>query len=155
MATSTIEGGNKFKTFLDNLIKQKAKLDVGFFPESKYKNGTQVAMVAIWQEFGTESKDKKNHIPPRPFLHPTYDEQKDKWFKIFQRTILKQGDDINIKTALTTVGFVAQKDVQKKIDEWADAGGNAPRTIVAKGFDSPLIETGHLRESVEFRVTTK
>lgn len=155
--TVTIKGGEKLKAFLDKIIKQKAKLDVGFFPEAKYEDGTPVASVAIWNEFGTETDDGKKLIPPRPFLFPTYNKQKEKWKQYLFDKIESQGEDIDLKKALKATGFVAQKDVQEAIDEWARAGNprNADSTIEKKGFDSPLYEHGHLRESVDYKVSTK
>ena len=154
--TTTIEGGSKLKDFLNKLTKQKAKVDVGFFPEAKYSDGTQVAQVAFWQEFGTETMNGKNHIPPRPFLHPTYEEQKDKWMKVLQQSINQQRDEIDVKKALSSVGIVAQRDVQKKIKDWAKSGipRNAPTTIEIKGFDSPLIHKNIMLDAVSYKVTT-
>lgn len=171
--TVTVSGGDKFKNFIANLAKQKAKVEVGFFPDATYTDGTKVAEVAIWNEFGTVSstKDGKQHIPPRPFLHPTYVEKKSKWMKVLKKVFLKQQEDIDVKEALEKLGFVAQKDVQDKIDWWALSGEprNAEATIKIKSGarygekedsgravgDSPLIWTGHMRESVDFKVTAK
>lgn len=170
--TVTISGGNKLQSFLDKIKKQKARVDVGFFPESTYTDGTQVAAVAIWQEFGTESDDGKQHIPPRAFMHPTYQENKSKWLKVLEKVVMNQGENIDIKKALNSVGFIAQKDIQDKIDWWAESGNprNAEATIKIKSGerygefevgtdrkvgDSPLIWSGHMRESVEFKVTIK
>lgn len=154
-STTKIEGGEKLKAFLELLAKQKARVDVGFFPKSKYADGTPVAEVAIYNEFGTFTKDGKRHIiPPRPFLHPTYEMNRKKWTQVLKKSILKQGENISVKKALDDVGFVAQKDVQASIDTWAASGipRNAQSTQDKKGFDSPLIETGHMRESVEYEV---
>lgn len=155
--TVTIDGGSNLKSFLNQLKKQGARADVGFFPEAKYIDGTQVAKVAIYQEFGTETKDKKKLIPARPFLLPTFNENKGKWKKILANEIKKQQIYIDVKKALNVVGFVAKKDVQEKIDWWAREGHprNAESTQKKKGFDSPLIQDGHMRESVNYKVSTK
>ena len=143
---------------------------MGFFPESKYADGKQVAQVAIDNEFG-HINDNGSIVPPRPFLHPTYLEQKSKWLEVLQKSIKNQGESISVKKSLEDVGFVAQQDVQDKIDWWASSGipRNAPATIRMKAGsrhgekeesgravgDSPLIWSGHMRESVEFKVTSK
>lgn len=144
-----IKGGDKLKQFLENIAKQKAKVDVGFFENAKYPDGTQIAEVAIIQEFGNDK------IPPRPFMQPTFNDEKAKWLNILANTIKKQQDNINVKKALTVVGVVAQDDIKDKIDWWAKEGTprNAPDTIEKKGFDSPLIETGMMRDAVHFEVT--
>lgn len=144
-----IKGGDKLKQFLENVAKQKARVDVGFFEDAKYSNGTQIAEIAIIQEFGNDK------IPPRPFMQPTFNDEKSKWLNILANTIKKQQDNINVKKALTVVGVVAQDDIKDKIDWWAKEGTprNAPDTIEKKGFDSPLIETGMMRDAVHFEVT--
>lgn len=146
------KGGEKLQQFLTLVKKQKAKIEIGFFEDSKYIDGTQIAEIAIYNEFGVP----ENNLPPRPFLHPTYDNQKNKWIKILANTIDIQKDNIDVKKALSKVGLIAQNDVRNSIDEWAKSGEprNAPRTIKAKGFDSPLIHTGQMRDAVNYKVTS-
>ena len=167
--TVTIEGGGKLQAFLDKFKFQKARVDAGFFPEAKYKDGTQVAQVAIWLEDGTE-KNGKEFILPRPFLLPTFNEQKEKWKKKFFDIIQNQ-NEIDVKKALFAVGRLAQDDIRDKIDWWAESGTprNAEATIKIKSGerygekeesgrsvgDSPLIWSGHMRDSVAFKVTEK
>lgn len=157
--TVTVEGGTKLQEFFDSInLLPKARVDIGFFPEAKYVDGTQVASVAMWDEFGTESDDGKKLIPPRPFLIPTYEENKKKWFEMFKSELNKQiekNQKIDVIKILKKIGFVAQKSVQEKIDWWAAQGvpRNAASTIEKKGFDSPLIQDGHMRESVDSKVS--
>lgn len=153
-STVKIEGGEKLKSFLELLKGQKAEVKVGFFPKAKYKDGTQVATVAIWQEFGTFTKDGKKHIPARPFLYPAFHKNRKRWMQVLKASLIKQKASIDVKKSLKDVGFVAQKDVQTEIDEFAKSGlpRNADSTQAQKGFDSPLIWDGHMRESVDFEV---
>jgi len=150
-----IKGGDELKKFLAKVAKQKARVDIGFFPEATYPDGTQVAEVAVYNEYGTFNKNKEEHIPPRPFMQPTFNNEKSKWLAVLAKVINKQQENPDVKKALTNVGVVAQDDVKASIDEWAKNGTprNAPATINKKGFDSPLIETGHMRDSVHFKVT--
>ena len=149
-----IKGGEQLQKFLAKVAKQKARVDVGFFPDAKYPDGTQVAEVAIYNEYGTLTKGKKEHIPPRPFMQPTFNAQKAKWMDILAKSINNQQENIDVKKALNIVGIVAQDDVKASIDEWAKNGNprNEQATIAKKGFDSPLIETGHMRDSVHYKV---
>ncbi len=154
--TVKISGGEKLKEFLKKVSQQKARVDVGFFPDAKYPDGTQIAQVAIDNEFGhiTESGAI---VPARSFMHSTYNEQKAKWLKILENVVKKQGENIDVKKALQTVGFVAQNDVREKIDWWAESGTprNAEFTQKEKGFDSPLIWKGDMRDAVASKVTIK
>jgi hypothetical protein len=145
-----IKGGDKLKEFIATVAKQKARVDVGFFEDSTYSNGTPIAEVAIYQEFGTES------IPPRPFMQPTFNNEKAKWADIMRKKIISQGEHINAYQVMQTVGLVAMTDVKDKINWWAASGSprNAEATINKKGFDSPLIQDGTMRDAVRFKVTS-
>lgn len=157
--TISITDDGKAYALINKLINQKAKVEIGFFPESTYSKNGKTAFVAenaMWQEFGTVDDNGKKIIPPRPFLLPTQKENLTKWLEIIKKEIIKQKENINLKKALDVCGFVAQNDVREKIDWWAAQGipRNAESTIKKKGFDSPLIQDGHMRESVAFETTT-
>lgn len=57
-----------------------------------------------------------------------------------------------MKDILERVGDKSKFVVQGEIDAIAAAGGNSPRTIETKGKDSPLIDTGKMRSSIEYEV---
>lgn len=110
-------------------------------------------------EFGkiNEGLDAEKYgkiIPPRSFMQKTFDEQKDNWFKELQRTILAQRDKLDTKAALQRLGVIAQNNIRATIDWWAAEGEprNGPKVIALKGFDSPLIWSGKMRQSVNFVV---
>jgi len=59
-----MRGGDKFRRRLAGLASQSSgslKVRVGIFESAKYEDGTPVAAVAFWNEYGTAN------IPPRPF----------------------------------------------------------------------------------------
>jgi hypothetical protein len=66
--------------------------------------------------------------------------------------IMKDFTPENAEKALERVGDMAKAVVQAEIDDYARAGGNSPRTIETKGKDSPLIDKGNLRSSIEYEV---
>lgn len=47
----------------------------GWFEQAQYEDGTKAAYVAAIQEFGAPEKN----IPPRPFMRPAVEENKDYW----------------------------------------------------------------------------
>lgn len=151
----TINGGDKFKEFLQTLLKQKASVNVGFFEDAKYPDGLQIAEVAVGNEFGYINETGAV-VPPRPFMQPTLEENKSKWVRVLKQQITAQQDKIDIKKALSAVGFVAMNDIKNKIDWWAEQGEprNAAATIAKKGFDSPLINSGMMRDAVNYEVVT-
>ena len=56
-------GGKKLERFLREAGKGGvSSVAVGFFADAKYQDGTPVAAVAAWNEFGTKN------IPERPFF---------------------------------------------------------------------------------------
>jgi hypothetical protein len=59
-----ITGGKKLDAYLANRVNKlkRGELRVGFLENATYPDGTPVAQVAAWQEFGTDT------IPPRPFF---------------------------------------------------------------------------------------
>ena len=145
---TVIAGGDKLKEFIAKVAKQKARVDVGFFEDATYPDGQHIAEVAIYQEYGTDNI-------PRPFMQPTFDNEKAKWAEIMRKKAITQSENINLKQILSTVGVVAMTDIKDKITWWSESGSprNAPSTIDKKGFDSPLIETGAMRDAVTFKVS--
>lgn len=119
-------------------------------PKKSKKDGKQaqsvtVAQVAAWNEFGTI------HMPARPFMKQTVTENKEKFgemLKLAGQEVL-QGTDTT--EALNKVGVVAKALMQKQIDEGSFAP-NAPSTIKMKGSSKPLIDTGQMRQSVNYVV---
>ena len=44
------------------------EVEVGFYSTAKYKDGTPLTNVALWQEFGTNGTNGVGKIPERPFF---------------------------------------------------------------------------------------
>ena len=119
-------------------------MSVGFFSTAKYPDGTPVAAVAAFNEFGTET------IPERPFFRQSI-EGADKVIM----PVLKDGIDpmdmaLDSRTA-GKVGLVMQARIQRSITDLSTPA-NAPSTIKEKGSSNPLIDTGFMRQSVTFMV---
>lgn len=102
------------------LIKGNPQVKVGILDNSKYPDGTSVATVAFWNEYGT------NKIPPRPFFRQTISEQKSNWVKLAKDAI-KMG--YTIEHTLGLVGAQMQTDIQYSIMTWTDPP-NAPYTVM-------------------------
>lgn len=116
-----------------------------------YPDGTRVVDVAAWNHFGTST------IPARPILTESFERQAS------QLEVLSQAlnDEIldtatnDIEPALTVIGQFAQSNLQQ---DFTRAQGEleplADSTIERKGHSVRLIETGHLRSQVRFKVST-
>lgn len=114
------------------------------------KNGQTVALIAAWNEFGTSTG-----IPSRPFLRTTMREHN------YYRAELKRIMEFVLKGAMPMplfkqLGIRAAADMQNKIAD-NDFQRNAPSTIARKStssgvHDKPLIDSGHLRQSIQSSV---
>lgn len=126
-------------------------VQVGFFGGQPHPNAPEhtVAEIAAIQEFGLPSQN----IPERPFIAATVRSTNvgntlAKSMKRFlNRTEIVQG-------VWTAAGIKLVRDMQLVITEFSSPA-NAPFTVAKKGFDNPLIETGHMRDSVDFKVGRK
>lgn len=117
--------------------------------ESIVDSSVDLLDVALWNELGTST------APSRPFLRQSVDNNKDKINAFFQaqlKTLLAgraTAEDVLKKTAVFMKGLV-----QETIKE-GDFPANAPSTVKKKGSDRPLIDTGHMRQSVETVIDRK
>ena len=149
-----ISGGNKLKEFIKKIGSEKKRVvEAGFFEDSTYadKNGTKVAWVAAWNEFGTLTKSGKEHTPPRPFMSDTSKENNSKWLKTFGQQLVKSNYDV--KRACNIVGLQMQGDIKNRISKANEFyAPNAPSTVAAKGKESVLRDTSIMLASVQFKV---
>ena len=114
----------------------KEKLEIGFFETARYPNGTFVAQVAYFNEFGTLN------IPMRPFFRNAINKNIKKWYATLQSGI---NQNATPSKALAIVGEVARADIVK-------SPPNAQSTIKQKKSTNPLIDTGLMRRSVTYKV---
>lgn len=140
-----------------NLMKgQTLAVKVGFFEDSVYgdeNDNLPVAQVAQWQEEGTES------IPMRPFIRAGFmikEIEKHKWIT---PQVNQWIDSIAMGRMSWTqlynhLGPVFVKMMQKEIEDWK-IPMNAPLTVELKGFNDPLIDTGKMMDSVNYRLGRK
>ncbi|HED5364335.1 hypothetical protein [Campylobacter jejuni] len=132
----------KLKEQFSNLLNNKNKLEIGFFETAKYENGEYVASVAKTQEYGNLK------IPARPFFRTAIQKNQAKWLNIFKNQDLVNQD---LELSLNQVGEIARGDIISSIMQ-TNTPPNAEATIKAKGSSKPLIDTGFMRSSVNFRV---
>lgn len=151
-----ITGGENLKKFLGKVKNQGGRIEAGFFPEAIYADGTQVAQVAFDNCFGhintgADAEKYGEVIPARNFMGLTFDSRKLQWKLTLIDIFDKQKENIDVIKALKTLAFIVKKDIQDTIDWFAESGEprNGPKIQALKGFDSPLIWSGKMRDSVE------
>lgn len=119
----------------------------GYFETAKYADGTSVAYVAAIHEFGYP----EGGIPQRATMLPTADEKGKPggpWAKV-AATGAKAAlnGQTTAAAALEALTLVAAGDIGKAITALTSPPLD-PRTIAAKGFSKPLVETGLMLQSV-------
>lgn len=129
------------KDIYKELKKQNAKIEVGFFEGEKYPNGKSVAEVAAFNEFGG------GKVPPRPFMRTCVERRKNIWKKLVRDELAKNED---ARVTLALLGNRMVEDLKDYIKIWTYPP-NAPSTIAKKGFNDPLVETGRMMNSVDWR----
>lgn len=129
----------------------KTELDVGFI-NSHYgaeNDNLPHALIAQVQEEGSPSQN----IPPRPFIRVGFKDylksgKADQNFVAIMKLVMSGQ---SVLKAYTQAGPYFVKHLQDVMKAW-DTPPNAPYTVAQKGFNNPLIETGELVNSVDFKV---
>lgn len=140
----------------------KDKLEVGFFETAKYSGehklfgktyyskGEYVAQIAKWNNDGHYSKLFKKYVPPRPFFDNVTRKSENK------EAINKQLISIlkNYKgqsNYLEPLGVFIRNIIQNEIINLSEPP-NTALTIANKKSSNPLIDTGLMIKSVEYRI---
>lgn len=124
-------------------------VDVGVQAGETSEDGQDMAMIAAYNEFGTDQ------IPERAFTRRSFDENLNELDSFMQgalkRVVLRK---LSASQALELTGQKMTGIIQRKIVDgpWT---ANAPVTIRRKGSDRPLIDTGRLRQSIRHIVRRK
>lgn len=115
-----------------------------------YEDKSSVQMVATVQEYG--STNTPHPIPERSYMRSTEEESRsemnDKMKSDLPLIALGQK---TVKKSLSEVGFVMKERVKSKIEQ-ISSPRNAESTVKAKGFNNPLIDTRHLKNSIDYEV---
>lgn len=142
MGVKDIDKG--FKKLVQTFGKvDKSFTKVGIFEESTYPDGTQVAQVAFWHEFGTTK------MPSRPFMRQTLKLKEDELKKVIdgQTRNLIDGK-VNERRALEGIGAFYSGAMKQTITT-ARFAPLSPVTLELKpGKTTPLIDTGVMRTSI-------
>lgn len=124
---------------------------VGYLRSSKpYVNESgepiSMAQLAAVHEFGTAE------IPERSFMRSTMAEKERELLNLTKKFLVQIiNGDTNKKTALRTMGAFIARAFKNKIQTGPFAP-DKPETTKRKGSDKPLIDTGQLRDSIEYEL---
>ncbi len=151
LQTSIIGGnklGAKLKQIRERLEKNKGVLIGLPAATGVYEDGAPIAVIAAVHEFGSAD----GHIPERSFLRVPLRQNVELFKKIWRAGIPKiVHDELTTHQMMSQLGARGAAVSQEAISEGIDPA-NAPMTIALKGSDTPLIDTGQLRQSITFIV---
>ena len=124
-----------------------ATVRIGFLENAKYPDGTSVAMVAAVNEYGRPSKGQ----PPRPFFRHMIADKQGEWPDAIAN--LLKANNLDAKKTLELTGAAIAGQLRQSITDLVSPP-LAQSTIDRKGHSKPLIDTGHMLQSVDFEVKT-
>lgn len=147
-AVPVLTGGEGLARALEDIasrFKDGGTVRVGFLENATYPDGTPVALVAMIQDFGAP----RAGIPPRPFFRNMVREKSPEWPAAIRQLLIDNDYDVQKVLALTGEAIAGQLR-QSIID--TNEPPLAASTIRRKGHDKPLVDTGHMLNSVDFEV---
>jgi hypothetical protein len=126
-----------------NFKKAKARYVVN--TDTDEGNSQPAAYIASIMEYG----DPKHNIPPRPFFSTMIREKGKDWHAFLANQLRMRHYDS--RAALEALGLHIQEQLKDSIlhGPWAELKSG---TIKAKGFDTPLIDSHNMINSVDFAV---
>ena len=145
MAGRTLQGADGVSKALEEIAKRMGggEVAVGFMEGATYPDGTPVAAVAFWNEYGGPGRQ------PRPFFRQMIAAESPTWPDKMAK--LAKATDYDGEKVLALMGEDIKGALQQSINEF-QSPPLAPSTIEAKGFAKPLIDTSHLLNSVTYEV---
>ncbi len=149
MAGRTLQGSDGVMKALEDIAKRMGggEVSVGFMEGATYPEGTPVAAVAFWNEYGVPSHNQ----PPRPFFRQMIAAESPTWPGKMAK--LAKATDYDGDRVLALMGEDIKGALQKSITD-LQAPALAPSTEESKGFSKPLIDTSHMLNSVSYEVKT-
>lgn len=145
MPNTVLKGSPALMRKLDEIAAKMGggNVEVGFIDGATYPDGTPVAAVAFWQEFGTST------IPARPYFRQMIAAESPTWAPEMAKLAKSAGYDG--AQVLALMGEDIKGGLQQSINDLTEPP-LSPATIAAKGFSKPLIDTGHMLNSITYKV---
>jgi hypothetical protein len=174
-----LEGGDKLEAYLRRVADglNQRELSVGFMEEATYPDGTPVASVAFWNEYGHGGRF---HAPPRPFFRTMIAAESPTWGA--KAAAMLKSTGYNVDQTLSMLGEDISGALGQSITEMNNPPlspttlvlrarfGNNPHEIRARDAveaardaasgatgatgsqAKPLVWTGHMLNSITYKV---
>ncbi len=136
-----VRGGNKFSRKLQEMAEGLGSargVKVGFLSGATYPDGKPVAMVAAIHNFGRW-----------PFFSDMIRAKSPEWGPAIGQLLVD--NDYDARRALSLAGEGVAGQLRQSIVDTV-APPLAESTVKRKGHDKPLVETGHMLNSVDYLV---
>ncbi len=145
MASKVLRGRKEVMATLDAAVAKlgAGTLSVGFMNGATYPDGTPVAAVAFWNEFGNIN------APARPFFRRMIEAEASTWGP--KMTMLAKSSNYDGNVVLSLMGEDIKGALQQSINDLTSPP-LAQSTIDRKGFSKPLIDTSHMINSITYKV---
>ncbi|MFA7254386.1 MAG: hypothetical protein WC107_07625 [Patescibacteria group bacterium] len=145
MAGHTLQGADGVAKALEEIAKRMGggEVAVGFMEGATYPDGTPVAAVAFWNEFGTTG------TPARPFFRQMIAAESPTWAGKMAK--LAKATNYDGDKVLALMGEDVGGALRQSINDF-QTPELAESTKAAKGFAKPLIDTSHMINSICYQV---
>lgn len=142
------EGVDRKLREIGDAISKPATLRVGFLEGATYPDGTPVAMIAAIQDFGAPAVG----IPPRPFFRNMIARKSPEWPEAAGALLVANNYDV--QKTFGQIGEAIAGQLRQSIVD-TNSPALAESTVARKGFSKPLVDTGHMLNSVNYEVSGK
>jgi hypothetical protein len=148
----------KLQKTLDNLSKLEMTAGIHKGAGMHSEAGVLKAGLLAMHEFSDGE-----HYPRRPIGQITFDKHSEEWSdkatKAIGRALVHSKNEkvvtqAEFKKALASTANDMRKDMKRSFGR-PPLEGNAPATVEMKGFNTPMIETGELKNSITSKVRRK
>lgn len=145
MPDKVLSGADGVMKALEDIARKMGggNVAVGFMAGATYPDGTPVAAVAFWNEFGGPGR------PPRPFFRQMIAAESPTWAGKMAK--LAKATDYDGDRVLALMGEDIGGGLQQSINEFTSPA-LAESTVEAKGFAKPLIDTADMIKSISYQV---
>ena len=145
MAERVLRGGDALMQKLEDIAKSMGggQVNIGFLEGATYPDGTPVAAVAFWNEYGNSEQ------PARPFFRRMIAKESATWPGKMAK--LAKATNYDSDKVLALMGEDIKGALQQSINDFTTPA-LAQSTVNAKGFSKPLIDTSHMLNSIAYEV---
>lgn len=153
-----VQDDNKVPQYLKMLNElARTHVEIGIVGDGEKYKGTDITVlgVATVHEFGVNvvgKNGKKINIPERSFIRSSYDANKQRIFEFDKELERVLNLELSVDGFFNLIGEFAVGVIQNHLTSQVMSPPLAQSTIRMKGSSNPLIDTGQLRRSIDYKI---